>query len=86
MRRTSIARALVICSLVASPAGAAPLTIAFTSCGQVFPARAHVFLSTNMNCSGDNNLYTVTLGKKATLDLQGYTLTTGPNLARCRFS
>ena len=77
MRRTSIALALVAVSLVASPTHAAPLIQGIYECGQVIPPKAYAFLSTNMNCSGDNSLYTVTLGKKATLDLQGFTLTTG---------
>jgi hypothetical protein len=79
MRPTSIALALVAVSLVASPTHAAPLIQGIYECGQVIPPNAYAFLSTNMDCSGDNNQFTVTLGKKATLDLQGYTLTTGPN-------
>lgn len=74
MRPLTIVLAAV---LLARAADAAPVDVLVDSCGQVVPPKAHAHLAADLDCSAYAGNVAVTLGKKATLDLGGYTFTTG---------
>ncbi len=76
MRLLTTALAILVFSLSPAPTFAAPVPVLVDTCGQVLPPKAAGYLAANLDCSAYGGIATVSLGKKATLDLGGFTLTT----------
>lgn len=83
MRLASIVPVLAL--LLVAPAHAAPPTpVLVDTCGQVVPAKAAAYLAGDLDCSGYGGSDTLTLGKRTSFDLGGFTITTGAlNGIRC---
>lgn len=75
MRSLTIVFVLVALPLGCPSAFAAPTPVLVDTCGQVVPEKAAGHLSADLDCSAFGGT-AVTLGKKASLDLGGFTLTT----------
>jgi len=78
--------AVMLMVALASPAVATMSTIPVTTCGQAIPPRTIGILSADLDCTGFTGGpfgAAVTAGKKAVLDLGGFTLTGGDTGVMC---
>ncbi len=78
----SFAVVVLLTALVVPSAYAADPVVEVTACGQIVPAKTRGILTADLDCTGSASA-AVTLMKKATLDLQGFTLTGGSANVAC---
>ncbi len=78
MRSSSFPLVLALVLLGAVPVASAQLSVPIHACGQAVPPRAQAYLTGDLDCSSlGYGVVPITLGKRATLDLGGFTFTTG---------
>jgi hypothetical protein len=77
MRSILIGIVVAAVLLATSPAFPMPVPVLVETCGQMVPAKAAAYLAADLDCSTFSGAAAVELGKRASLDLGSFTLTTG---------